>query len=307
MKIEKLMERFSEGLKRRYYQRKVKSSVFEIENTKNLHSAYEYYRDDLEFLFSPTYNKFKILINDLIQHKNSASILKFGDGDFYFLNGIAEGSAKPGKRALSKEYSEINLDLFRSGWNRIDYLACEIPISDRRRFFNISPERPPDFPAEYLYASVANRWFTKERDIEIAVIGGGEKIDLIQKLQKNVKYRKYLGIERDLHTIRIPQKYACDNIELTIASTLSQVRDSKARLFLVGVGHAKSALLPALAKEYPGIFIDIGSGIDALAGVIDIKRPYFGHWQNFQFIDRTHYSEIDYLQVQSFGEVNFLE
>ena len=306
MKIEKYTHRILAGLKRRRYQNMKKSSVFDIEGTTNLHSAFEYYDQDFDFLFSPTYEKFKQIVNEVILSDKSASILKFGDGDFYFLNGIPEGSAKPGRRALSRDYSEIDLPLFRNGWRSIDYLACEIPISDRRRFFNISPDRAPDFPAEYLYASVANRWFTSNRDFEIAVIGGGQKIDLIEKLQKNSMYRDYLGITKDMHTIRIPQKFACDNIEATIESTISQVRESKARLFLVGVGHAKSALLPALSKAYPGVFIDIGSGIDALAGVIDVKRPYFGDWRNFQFRDPGEYMGVDYLQVQSFGKITYI-
>jgi hypothetical protein len=307
MTIPRLFKRIQAGIKRRYYQKRERSVSFSIEGTRNLHSAYEYFNDDLDFLFTPSYDHFKKIVDGLIDGPDSASILKFGDGDYFFLNGIPEGSAKPGKRALSKDYSEINLELFRSGWKNIDYLACEIPISDRRRFFNISPDRAPDFPAEYLYASIANRWLVSNRNIEIAVIGGSQKIDLIEKLQRNSKYREYLGIERDFHTIRIPQKFACDNIELTIESTLAQVKESKARLFLLGVGHAKSALLPALAKQYPGVFIDIGSGIDALAGVIDTKRPYFADWRNFQFVDRSAYSEIDYLQVQSFGNLNLID
>jgi hypothetical protein len=306
MITQKFVKKLKSGLKRRYFQRLEKSSVYAIEGTSNLYSAYEYYSEDLKFLFTPTYDFFKKTISSLIEGNKSASVLKFGDGDFYFLNGIPEGSASPGRRALSKDYSQIDLNLFRKGWTEIDYLACEIPISDRTRFQNISPNRAPDFPAEYLYASVANRWFTSRSEIEIAVIGGSEKIDLIEKLQKNAEYRQYLGLSKSMHLIRIPQKFACDNIEQTIESTLSQVKASKARLFLLGVGHAKSALLPALAKSYPGVFVDIGSGIDALAGVIDIRRPYFGNWRNFQFQDGYDYSKIDYLQVQTFGDVTYI-
>ena len=28
--------------------------------------------------------------------------------------------------------------------------------------------------------------------------------------------------------------------------------------------------------------ISVGSGIDAVAGVIDIRRPYYGSWTNFR-------------------------
>ena len=170
----------------------------------------------------------------------------------------------------------------------------------------MAPNRIPSFPAEYLYASVANHWFTSSLGVEIAVIGADLKVNLIEELQKNDDYLNYIGAKSPMKTITIPQKYACDDIEKTIKETLAQVEKSGARVFLVGVGHAKSALLPALAQNYPGVFIDIGSGIDALAGVIDIYRPYFGDWTNFQFSDRDYYEGIDFLQVKSFGEIKYL-
>ena len=72
------------GLKRRRYELKERNPFFDIPGTKNLHSAYEYFEKDLEFLFTPTYDSFTILVNELIENAKSASILKFGDGDYYF-------------------------------------------------------------------------------------------------------------------------------------------------------------------------------------------------------------------------------
>ena len=40
---------------------------------------------------------------------------KFGDGDYFFLHQIEHGSAKPGVRALSKNYNEININDFLEG------------------------------------------------------------------------------------------------------------------------------------------------------------------------------------------------
>ena len=42
-----------------------------------------------------------------------------------------------------------------------------------------------------------------------------------------------------------------------------------------------------------GIFIDIGYGIDALAGIADYNRPYFGSWQNYK-MSNYNYSKIDF-------------
>jgi hypothetical protein len=43
------------------------------------------------------------------------------------------------------------------------------------------------------------------------------------------------------------------------------------------------------------MYIDVGSGIDALAGMIDTRRPYFGNWQNFRLANDEIYENIDYL------------
>ena len=64
---------------------------------------------------------------------------------------------------------------------------------------------------------------------------------------------------------------------------------------MVGIGHLKSGVLGELKKYKEAIYIDVGSGIDALAGIIDTERPYFGDWTNFQLED-FDYSRMDYLR-----------
>jgi hypothetical protein len=60
-----------------------------------------------------------------------------------------------------------------------------------------------------------------------------------------------------------------------------------------------------LTKMRNVVFLDIGSGIDALAGVIDSQRPYFGSWLNYRTKDESIYSEIDLLQYKH-GKTKFL-
>jgi hypothetical protein len=280
---------------------------YNLPGAVNLNRASAYFSNKALPLFLPKYEVFQNNLQEYVNNVSSLSLIKFGDGDYFFLNGIEEGSAKPGKRALSKNYKDIDLDFFRKSWEKIDIFTCEVPESDRKRFSEISQNRAPDYPAEYIYASVANRWFFSNLGEDLAVIGGNQKIGLIEELQKFKKYRDYLGLSKPFKTIKIPEKFACDNIEQTIEVTLKQVEASGARVFFLGVGHAKSALLPALSTSYPGVFIDIGSGIDALAGVVDIYRPYFGSWVNYQLNDRRFYSQVDYLQVQSFGKIEILK
>lgn len=55
------------------------------------------------------------------------NILRFGDGDLYFMNALPVGSAKPGSRALSIEYQyKNNLNLIRKGIYKVDILTTEI-------------------------------------------------------------------------------------------------------------------------------------------------------------------------------------
>jgi len=82
---------------------------------------------------------------------------------------------------------------------------------------------------------------------------------------------------------------------------------SSAKVFLFGVGHVKSGIISELANMHPAVYIDIGSGIDALAGIIDVRRPYFGGWTNFVSPKNELYVNIDYLQVQNRGQQFFLK
>ena len=59
---------------------------------------------------------------------------------------------------------------------------------------------------------------------------------------------------------------------------------SEAQIFLIGIGSLKITLLPLL-KDIDKIFIDVGAGIDAIAGVISNDRPFFKRWINYQLSD----------------------
>ena len=36
----------------------------------------------------------------------------------------------------------------------------------------------------------------------------------------------------------------------------------------------------------------VGCGIDAIAGLVDIRRPYFGNWNNFQIKNLSLYEKV---------------
>ena len=114
-------------------------------------------------------------------------------------------------------------------------------------------------------------------------------------MMQHKEYQQYLGLEKFQDYIHIPQKFACDDIDATESMVAKQLINSKSKIFLIGIGHVKSGLLHRLKKYKKAVFLDVGSGIDALAGVIDHGRPYMGDWVNHR-IREFDYSSLDILQ-----------
>ena len=252
------------------------------------------------------YEEWKTSLLKISDRKSNYVSLKFGDGDYYFLNQLEVGSATPGKRALSIPYSELDMTPFLLGANLVDEIACETVNDNLMKFAELFDERQPDYPAEFLYASVANRWLLKSLDGKLGLIGAAPKIDLIEQLLNHQIYRDFLGICEKVDLVRIPQKFACDDIEATRDFLAEQIATDSDRTYLMGVGHVKFGLTHLLKTYKFAKFIDIGSGIDALAGVIDVRRPYFADWVNFRFSKPEAYREIDLLQASDFGKTLFV-
>jgi len=275
---------------------------YKIEGTINFDQNEAFHQETTYPKFqSQLFDFKKWLINNVNQGKPT-TIYKFGDGDFHFLTKSRVGSAQPGRRALSKDYNQMtNHHEFIDGVCKNDVIAVE--IYNHSLFHQIYPTRKIDIPAEYGYGLIANRWLTKTFSNQIGLIGASEKLDLIKELMKKQEYRNFLGLDHFNDYIKIPQKFACDNLEELVQSTLQQLRNCKSetKIFLVGIGHVKSGLLHRLKEEKNATFYDVGSGIDALAGIIDCYRPYMGAWTNYK-ISNYDYSKIDFLQYTPIPE-----
>jgi hypothetical protein len=249
-----------------------------------------------------SYEAWKTSLLEIATRKSNYVSLKFGDGDYYFLNKLEVGSAKPGKRALNIPYSDLDMQPFLLGANLVDEMACESVKDNRAKFEDLFDGRRPDYPAEFLYASVANRWLLNSLDGKLGLIGASPKIDLIEELLNHGIYRDFLGVQKEVRLARIPQKFACDDLDATRDFLAKQIDVDSDVTYLMGVGHVKYGLAQLLKSYKYAKFIDIGSGIDALAGVIDVRRPYFADWVNFQFLKSEKYAEIDLLQASHFGK-----
>ena len=256
--------------------------------------------------FQEELEEFKHLLIELVYLNEPKTFYKFGDGDYYFLNKIPTGSATPGRRALSKSYDEINHDAFVKGAQECDYYTCEIYPENRVNYIDVI-QRRIDYPAEFGYGLVANKWLLKTFAGQIGLIGAGAKLNIIKNLMEAPQYQEYLGLEKFEDYISLPQKFACDDLEATEKMVASQLMKSTSKIFLMGMGHVKSGLIHRLSKYRNAVFLDVGASIDALAGIIDVDRPYAGDWINYQIDDVQLYKGIDFLAYEGKGKHIVLE
>ena len=249
-------------------------------------------------LFQEKMEDFKKLLIDLVDNNESKTFYKYGDGDYFFLTKQSVGSAAPGKRALSRGYNNINHEQFVEGAQLCDYYTCEIYPTNKDRFEQVI-DRKIDFPAEYGYGLVANKWLFKQFSGKIGLIGADTKINIIENLMEAEQYQEYLGLEKFEDYVRLPQQFACDDIDATEKMVGEQLQKTSSKIFLMGMGHVKSGLIHRLKKYTDAVFLDVGSSIDAIAGIIDVNRPFFGDWTNYQINEPPLYEGVDFLQYDS--------
>ena len=154
---------------------------------------------------------------------------------------------------------------------------------------------------------VTNKWLLKTFAGKIGLIGAGSKLNIIKNLMEAPQYQEYLGLEKFEDYISLPQKFACDDIDATEKMVAGQLMKSTSKIFLMGMGHVKSGLIHRLSKYRDAVFLDVGASIDALAGIIDVDRPYAGDWTNYQIDDVQLYKGIDFLAYEGKGKHLVLE
>tara|TARA_B100000927_G_scaffold57712_1_gene44611 strand:- start:478 stop:1344 length:867 start_codon:yes stop_codon:yes gene_type:complete len=256
--------------------------------------------------FQEKLDEFKHTLIELVYLNEPKTFYKFGDGDYFFLKKMPVGSATPGRRALSKSYENINHDDFVKGAQLCDYYTCEI-YPENKAHYNDVIEREIDFPAEYGYGLVTNKWLLQTFSGSIGLIGAGLKLNIIKNLMEAPQYQDYLGLEKFEDYISLPQKFACDDLLATEKMVAEQLKKSTSKIFLMGMGHVKSGLIHRLKKYSNAVFLDVGASIDALAGIIDVDRPYAGDWTNYQIDDVQLYKGIDFLAYEGKGKHITLE
>ena len=275
--------------------------LYKIDGTINYDTEPCFHNPDTYPRFQEELEEFKHLLIELVYLNEPKTFYKFGDGDYYFLRKEPVGSATPGRRALSKGYDQINHEAFVEGAELCDYYTCEIYPTNRARFADVI-SRKVDYPAEFGYGLVTNKWLLETFSGRIGLIGADQKMNIIQNLMEAPQYQDYLGLEKFEDYISLPQKFACDDIDATEQMVAEQLKNSTSKIFLMGMGHVKSGLIHRLKKHANAVFLDVGASIDALAGIIDVNRPFAGDWTNYQ-IDEPHlYEGVDFLAYEGQGK-----
>ena len=279
---------------------------YKIEGTVNNDQNPCFHNPDTYPEFQKKLEEFKKLLVELVDNNESKTFYKFGDGDYYFLQKMPVGSATPGRRALSKSYESIGHERFVEGAQLCDYYTCEIYPENIAHYKEVI-QRDIDFPAEYGYGLVTNKWLLQTFAGKIGLIGANTKMNIIQNIMEAPQYQEYLGLEKFEDYISLPQKFACDDLDATEKMVGEQLEKSTSKIFLMGMGHVKSGLIHRLKKYSEAVFFDVGASIDAIAGVIDTDRPYAGDWTNYQIDEPSLYEGVDLLAYEGKGKHITLE
>jgi hypothetical protein len=280
--------------------------LYKIDGTINNDTEPCFHNPDTYPRFQEELEEFKHLLIELVYLNEPKTFYKFGDGDYFFLRKEPVGSATPGRRALSKGYDQINHEAFVTGAELCDYYTCEIYPTNRARFADVI-SRKVDYPAEFGYGLVTNKWLLKTFSGTIGLIGADTKMNIIRNLMEAPQYQDYLGLGEFRDYISLPQRFACDDIDATEQMVGEQLKNSTSRIFLMGMGHVKSGLIHRLKKYTDAVFLDVGASIDALAGIIDVNRPFAGDWTNYQIDDDKLYDGVDFLAYEGKGKHILLE
>ena len=264
--------------------------LYKIEGTSNIDpeqlNGLEYNDPNFYPFFQNKIIELQNIIIENVDKKNAVVILRVYDGEFHFLNKNVVGNGP--LRHFSKPLTDEFVKKFKEGVYKVDYVSVQLNINMLKNYQKIFPDRMVDFPMDIIYGLFANKWLLKTFKNRIALIGGSEKNKIIRKLMEYPEYRNYVENDYFLDYIEVPERFSCDNTDEIITSIGEQIKNSNADLFLFGIGISKMAIAWQFKKYINSVFIDIGCGMSALAGMCGIDRPYFGSWKNFRLTNYNY-------------------
>lgn len=250
------------------------------------------------------YEEMWSLITSKVEEKKGYTILRVGDGEANFLKGVIKGNTATRHFTDNKRPSQEYLNRFKEGMIRCDSIHVEMYKTVTTAFQGIYKKNVfSPIPLECIYALVASRKLFKN-NYRIGIIGSDNKVAIIKELLKHEEYRSYIGRDTFEHFITVPERGSSNNVDELLANITSQL-DPTIDIYLIGIGIAKMAIMADFKKNSSSVFLDIGCGISALAGLVSNDRPYFADWNNFR-LRNFDYSKIDTVDAVISGGVIFL-
>lgn len=242
--------------------------------------------------------KFTIDISEKIARNEPFSLLRLGDGEMYFLQGNIVGNLIK-RHGVSK-----NIDFENIKYITKEILKCDfILLFKNPSMIKLLPKslnsnlKDSSYDIYTIYQLISSKLlFYLIKNYKIGLIGADEKLLLIEKLMSYDAYRAHMALDVIHDYIHVPQQNCGSNFEETYNLIRKQI-NMNVDIYLVGIGISKMLVLPRLKEETRKTFIDIGAGIDAMAGIIPHTRSYFGNWNNFR-IQNYDYSKLDILSKE---------
>lgn len=243
------------------------------------------------FGFNASYELLRLLfeIEEDLHNNRPFCYLRMGDGEMYYLNSNIHGNLIK-RHGVDKKNLHNRKELIHL------ILKCKYLLTFKNPSFKYllpnEVKKSNTYDVYCNYQLVSSRiLFSLIRNLKIGVIASSNKIELIKKLIQNEEYRRYVRINQIHEYIGIPEKNSGNNFQNTYDIIDEEYKD-ECDIYLVGIGISKMYVLPKLYEKYNKTFIDIGSGIDALAGTISNTRSYFGNWVNYK-LKNHDYTKID--------------
>ena len=223
------------------------------------------------------FEKLKQLIEKCVHNNNSLVIVRCFDGEWCFMQKKSVGNIP--LRHYNKTITDDIVMKFQENINNVDIFTSHLThVSDRLK----CTTRPIDYPMEFLYAIIANRWIFKTFKNQISLICGVDNANIIRSLMEYKEYRDYINQDYFNEIIDVPKTQGCQYIPSIIEKIKSNLQNSKCNIVLYGMGICKLGIINHLKNIHDAIYIDIGHGMDCIAGIGNPLRPYFGLWKNYR-------------------------
>lgn len=267
-------------------------------STSELSLKDQYLKGNLRLIEKPLveyYHQLHELIDSEVSSKRGFSIIRVSDGEKNFLKAVIKGNTANRHFTKSEKPKKEYIDMFKNQLLKCDSIHVEMYKDMADGFKKIYGKNIfSPIPVECIYAIVSNKSIFSNT-YKIGIIGSDRKIEIIKKLLTHKEYTNYITRSDFDHYITVPDKGSSNDVGALKKHIMDNLNPD-IDIYLVGIGIAKMAILGDLAQKSNAVFIDVGCGISALAGLVSNDRPYFANWVNFRLKD-FDYSTVDIMDA----------